>query len=58
MMRSLLLLLTLIPFLTFSQTPQWTWAKTHILDSNSGKTYVAADESGNAYVAGTFGKPR
>lgn len=54
-MKKILLFLLFFPLAIFSQTPQYTWARTNVINSNAQKTHVTTDGAGNVYVAGTFG---
>ena len=57
MRKKLLLLLLLIFNVSFSQTPNWTWAKNISLYFNSKTTMTAVDNQGNVYLAGDFNTP-
>lgn len=57
MRKKLLLILLLIFNISFSQTPNWTWAKNISLYFNSKTTMTAVDNQGNVYLAGDFNTP-
>ncbi|HLA55846.1 MAG TPA: T9SS type A sorting domain-containing protein [Flavobacterium sp.] len=53
-MKKITFLLLLLPFLCFSQNPDWQWARNHSIATNTGRQYTAIDSEGNIYLVGDF----